>query len=298
MSARPPRIGRAARVALALALATMLAGTLGACTAPSEPRPTAGSAAPGSTPTATAPADVGASAALVAAARAAGTPLASGDVILSVATPTQQASVAAQDDGSAVLTFGVGAGPGTESGQVTAASTSTTTDRLVAVLAAPAGLGFDVRTDGSVAVTAGTEAVVGALLPVTVVDGTGSRLPTRLATRADDPTLLEVTVRAERAGTATLTFGANPLVSAIWGDREGGRSLAVVPSPWVRTGSQAAQEALWSALVAAEPEADSTSMHDQLTCHALGAPTKASWNLEPWRPAVDSFTLLAARCNP
>ena len=42
--------------------------------------------------------------------------------------------------------------------------------------------------------------------------------------------LLDVLVDAAPAGSATLTFGATPLVSATWGEREGGRSLAVVPA--------------------------------------------------------------------
>ncbi len=39
-------------------------------------------------------------------------------------------------------------------------------------------------------------------------------------------------------------------------------------------------------------------MHDQLTCHALGAPDKETWNLEPWRPDVGLLAVLAAACNP
>ena len=32
--------------------------------------------------------------------------------------------------------------------------------------------------------------------------------------------------------------------------------------------------------------------------HALGAPDKDSWNLEPWRPDVGLLATLTARCNP
>jgi hypothetical protein len=39
-------------------------------------------------------------------------------------------------------------------------------------------------------------------------------------------------------------------------------------------------------------------MRDQLACHALGAPDKATWNLEPWRPDVGLLLIMAAGCNP
>lgn len=302
MIASPPRNARSgyaaprrglARGALALALVTAFATSLGAC-ANREPAPDAAAATSSPAPTDSTPTVAADPAALAEVARTAGTPLGSGDVTLVVAAPTAPVSVAAQDDGSALLTVAVAGDPDPEQ----STGTGTRPDRLAAVLAAPPGLVFEVLTDRSVTVTASMGAVVGALFPVTVVDGAGNRLTARLATRAGDPTLLDVLVSAGPTGAATLTFGADALVSAVWGDREGGRSLAVVPAVWVRAGSLAAQEALWSALVTAEPDADSTSMRDQLTCHALGAPTKESWNLEPWRPAVDSFTLLAARCNP
>ncbi|GAB3158919.1 hypothetical protein GCM10027059_04420 [Myceligenerans halotolerans] len=100
-------------------------------------------------------------------------------------------------------------------------------------------------------------------------------------------------------GTA-LVLGADALGSATWAQREGegGLSLAVVPEAWVRSGGQAALDLLTAQLAAAEPEADSDTMRDQLACHHLGAPDKASWNLEPWRPDVGMFGTIAARCNP
>uniref|UniRef100_UPI0035ADEDAE DUF2599 domain-containing protein n=1 Tax=Cellulomonas fimi TaxID=1708 RepID=UPI0035ADEDAE len=33
-------------------------------------------------------------------------------------------------------------------------------------------------------------------------------------------------------------------------------------------------------------------------CSPATAPDKARWNLEPWRPEVDAFAMIAARCNP
>src|SRR5699024_1383242 len=82
------------------------------------------------------------------------------------------------------------------------------------------------------------------------------------------------------------------------GDLEGGRSLQVFPTTWGRSGSQAAQAAVWESVIALEPEAESDVMDKQLRCHALGAPDKESWNLEPWRPDVPYLDYLLARCNP
>lgn len=93
-------------------------------------------------------------------------------------------------------------------------------------------------------------------------------------------------------------LGTRAVRSTDWGEREGGRSLAVDPTAWARTAGQAGQELVWAQLVAAEPEVDTPTMHDQLVCHAVGAPDKATWNLEPWRPDVGLLATMAARCNP
>jgi len=284
MTARPSRIGVCRRVGPAGsfargALCLVLVTALGACSPAGNVRPTptagpsASSARPASPQAATDLAEV---------ARTAGTPITSGAVTLTVAALAMPVTVNAQDDGSVVLSV------------ATAGGSSTSSHRACAVIAAPSGTHFEVESDLSATVLASTGAVVAALTAVKVVDGTGARL----AAHETDTALLDVLVDAGPVGTATLTFGATPLVSAHWGVHEGGRSLAVVPAPWVRSGGLAAQDALWSALVAAEPDADSATMHDQMTCHALGAPTKASWNLEPWRPKVDTLTLLATGCNP
>ncbi|NCT90298.1 DUF2599 domain-containing protein [Cellulomonas sp. APG4] len=107
---------------------------------------------------------------------------------------------------------------------------------------------------------------------------------------ADDATIGDVDL--------TLRVGTAALVSADWGDREGGRSLAVVPTAWARGGHEAALELLRAQLHAAEPETTSAVMDDQLVCHSVGAPDKESWNLEPWRPDVGLLGVLAAACNP
>ncbi|WP_373790284.1 DUF2599 domain-containing protein [Achromobacter insuavis] len=60
----------------------------------------------------------------------------------------------------------------------------------------------------------------------------------------------------------------------------------------------AALEAVRAELAAVGPEARTTVMDHQLRCHALGAPGKDTWNLEPWRPELDYLAYLLARCNP
>ncbi|WP_244286023.1 DUF2599 domain-containing protein [Cellulosimicrobium cellulans] len=95
-----------------------------------------------------------------------------------------------------------------------------------------------------------------------------------------------------------VTLGTQAVRSADWGEREGGRSLAVDATAWARAAGRAGQELVWAQVLAAEPEADTPTMHDQLVCHAVGAPDKATWNLEPWRPDVGLLATMAARCNP
>jgi hypothetical protein len=253
---------------------------------------------PASSPTAAAtasPAPTADRADLAEVARTGGVAVQSGAVTLLVAALAAPVGTEPQDDGSIVLTVPVDAGAW--------AGTGAASRRVAAAVVAPVDLRFEARPDRSIAVVASTGAVVGALSPLAVVygagAGAGAGLPRGAGLRVGaDASVLDVVVDPGAAGAATVIFGATPLVSAEWGEREGGRSLAVVPADWVRVGSLAAQDALWSAIVAGAPDADSATMHDQLTCHALGAASKASWNLEPWRPEVDSITLVAARCNP
>ncbi|WP_455604078.1 DUF2599 domain-containing protein [Cellulosimicrobium funkei] len=103
---------------------------------------------------------------------------------------------------------------------------------------------------------------------------------------------------AAGAWDVVVPLGTRAVRSTDWGEREGGRSLAVDPTAWARGAGQAGRELVWAQVVAAEPEADTPTMHDQLVCHAVGAPDKATWNLEPWRPDVGLLATMSARCNP
>ncbi|MEN0128499.1 MAG: DUF2599 domain-containing protein [Brevundimonas sp.] len=149
--------------------------------------------------------------------------------------------------------------------------------------------------DEPVAYIAGTGAK--ALADGTALAGHGGLSPDGGSLRPSSKGVLALYART--AGTAaSVWFAGTAVDDTDWGVREGGRSLAVTPSTWARGGGLAAADLTWTQLVEREPDADSASMHDQLRCHELGAPDKATWNLEPWRPQVDGLAMLAARCNP
>jgi hypothetical protein len=159
-------------------------------------------------------------------------------------------------------------------------TSSARTRQATATLAPPDGTTLDPLPDGSALIRSGDGTVVAGITP------------TKARLAHDDGT---VRLSASSGGELWLTDTA--VTSLDWGDREGGPSLAVTPTAWGRSKSQAAEEMVWAA-VAAQPDADTRSMRDQLVCHRIGALDKATWNLEPWRPTVDSITLLVSRCNP
>jgi hypothetical protein len=172
-----------------------------------------------------------------------------------------------------------------------------------AQLFAPPGTTFEVQLDGSVVARDLSGGFVGGLASPTATTDDGTLVRARFEA-AGTQGLRVVVSRAlvgstERtSGAATVWLGTTLVTSATWGEREGGRSLAVDPTPWARAGGLAAQDATWAAVVALAPDVDTNAMHDQFLCHALGAADKATWNLEPWRPDVGSMATLVARCNP
>lgn len=193
-----------------------------------------------------------------AALRAAGLPVSSGPVTLTVSAA--HVSVTAQDDGSVTV-----AAPGAQ-------------------VVAPEGMTVEALSDGSAAVRDHT----GAFVAGVTAQPWGARLV------QVDPEVVRLTAE----GDASIWFTSTAVHSAVWGEAEGGRSLAVTPSAWARAGSLAAQEGLWAQVVALAPDADSPGMKAQLECHELGAPDKDTWNLEPWRPEVGALEMISARCNP
>ena len=172
-----------------------------------------------------------------------------------------------------------------------------------AQLISPPGMTFEVQLDGSVVVRDPAGAFLGGLASPTATADDGTLVRARFEAAGTQGLRLVVSgallgSTGSTSGTATVWLGTSVLMSATWGEREGGRSLAVDPTLWARAGGLAAEDATWAAVVALAPEADTNGMHDQFLCHALGAADKATWNLEPWRPDVGSMATLVARCNP
>jgi hypothetical protein len=160
--------------------------------------------------------------------------------------------------------------------------------RVDVLLAPPAGATLAPQDDDSVVVLAADGGFLGgAGRPLS---GPGAE-PTGLTPQPDGA------LRFGGTGPVTTQVGARAVAGTDWGEREGGRSLAVEPTSWARTAGLAGEVGAWTELVRAVPEADTQVMHDQLTCHALGAPDKRTWNLEPWRPDVGLLMTLAASCN-
>jgi hypothetical protein len=190
-----------------------------------------------------------------------------------------------------VLPTGADVGVGVEAGGDATVVTIDPGDPSTAfdvLLAAPAGASLVPQDDDSVVVLADDGAFLGGMARPTVGPGAP---PTRLEPMPDGVTRLSVT------GAVSVRVGAHALAGAEWGQREGGRSLAVEPTSWARSAGQAGEVGTWTELVRAVPEADTQTMRDQLTCHVLGAPDKNTWNLEPWRPDVGLLMTLAASCN-
>ena len=170
---------------------------------------------------------------------------------------------------------------------------------------------LDVDTDGSITVLDGDGTPVAALGPPAPPSGTEDA--PRIEVTDTDATHARVELddrirpagsgaAGEPAGTEplpiTFAVGTQAIDGATWGENEGGRSLAVDPTDWARYAGQAGLDLIRTQLVAAEPEADTSTMGDQLVCHAVGAPDKSTWNLEPWRPDVGLILTATAQCNP
>lgn len=277
MTRRAPRILTAAVVLGAL--------LLGGCTAGGDDHPEPAPTTDAGTADRGAPEDPAAASAV----RAQGTSVASGDVTLSVLAPAGPVASAPAEDDAVLLTVGV---PATDAGAALV---------TVATLAAPEGGSVEVLDDLSALVRDAGGAVVGGLTAPLLDDAAGRTVRVRTAEDGAVTWLAEGPAGSGAAGgTVTATFAATAVLSATWRDLadEGGRSLAVEPAAWARRGSLAAEEAVWAAVVAAEPEADAQNVRDQLTCHLIGAPDKATWNLEPWRPDVGLLETIAALCNP
>lgn len=220
-------------------------------------------------------------------------------------SPATPVTVTPDEDGSSRVAFVVRAEP-TPTGDGTdgaGAAAPATID-----LVSPADGSLVRNSDGSVSVLDAAGAPLGGFSAPQATDASGAAgragvvvvVPTRAEVRvqAEGPAPSGSPVAATETWTVTTWLGAQGVRSATWGEREGGRSLAVDPTPWARQSGLVGEATAWAQLVRDEPEADSTTMRDQFDCHALGATDKKTWNLEPWRPDVGFLATAAARCNP
>jgi hypothetical protein len=151
----------------------------------------------------------------------------------------------------------------------------------------------------------------GGAVPRHGVVGTGSWLvgdPDRSARTARTVTLAAVidapgapgSARRARATSTAVVVGTDLIASVAWradGD-DGGGSYVVTPTLWGRMSGKIGRLHLTAALRAHEPAAATDVVEKQLLCHAVGAPSKDTWNLEPWRPDVSVADYLLAGCNP
>lgn len=216
------------------------------------------------------------------------------DVVLEITT-RKAADVRADEDGPGTRTVTLALAPG---GSARLALTSPGTldvdsDGSVTVLDDG---GDPVAAIGPPAPPSGTEDDA-ARIEVTEVDATHALVEVEAIQPLQGSESPAPTGRAEPLP-VTFVVGTQAIESATWGENEGGRSLAVDPTDWARYAGQAGLDLIRTQLVAAEPEADTSTMGDQLVCHAVGAPDKSTWNLEPWRPDVGLILTATAQCNP
>jgi len=235
--------------------------------------------------------------------------------------PVAPVTVTPDEDGSSRVSFGLsasaaGTGSGSDSGgdrdsdngdsggegggdsdSDNGTRTGTADDSATATLdlVSPADGSLLRNGDGSISVLDAAGTPLGGLSAPEATEPSGSAVRAGVVVVA--PTRAEVRVKAVGATpsgtvgttasappddvTVTTWLGAQGVRSATWGNREGGRSLAVDPTPWARQSGLVGEETAWAQLVASEPEADSSTMRDQFDCHALGATDKKTWNLEP-----------------
>lgn len=170
-------------------------------------------------------------------------------------------------------------------------ASGTAGEEVLALLVTAEGTRATVGVDGSATVRDAAGTVVLGLAPPE------STIPA--AFRAAAPDVLRLVAVDAPAGTEVSAWWSTAAIaSTSWGEREGGRSLAVVPTEWARAAGDATAPLAAEQLRALGEEAATPTMLDQLVCHTIGAPDKEQWNLEPWRPEVGLLPTMAALCNP
>jgi len=172
---------------------------------------------------------------------------------------------------------------------------------------APEGAVVDVARDRSVAVVGADGDLYAGLAAPVVTAADGTELDTRWST-VEDATDLTLDLDPAADGseptevaypvTVDIHLGSAVVAGVEWGEREGGRSLALTPTAWGRASGSTGRAYGWSDVVRLEPSADTGVMKNQFLCHLDGARQKDTWNLEPWRPDLPFLDYVLARCNP
>ncbi len=96
-------------------------------------------------------------------------------------------------------------------------------------------------------------------------------------------------------------LGETAVEFAQWVQEPEGSRLFITPGSWAREGGLVVSEHGWRSVVRDVPEVAEyagQSLEHQFQCHAIGAQSKDTWNLETWYDDIGLLSLLAARCNP
>ena len=145
----------------------------------------------------------------------------------------------------------------------------------------------------------GSERVVGAAKPIGL-----PRSPILNTVAAASPTPLIASASASAAPSPADPATTDRLIDhTYWGSTDKGRQLQIFPTLAGRSDTlPAASARAWQEVLADAPTANTPGMYDQFLCHWNFArfvdPSKRSWNLEPWRPAVGYRATVGALCNP
>ena len=191
-------------------------------------------------------------------------------------------------------------------------SASAPTD-VVYGLDLPDGASATIQPDGSVFIVAADgETMLGGFGAPWAIDASGAALETNYSIEGDS--LIQhvaVTGDTEFPVVADPYLFVSLIKSASWSYHSGyGWTLAVTPTSWARAnaGSYLVGEYDWSELLSKYKSVgrgikyNLTGMRDQLICHqqvvAVYSPTKATWNIDEWRPSVGYAQTVNSRCNP
>lgn len=144
------------------------------------------------------------------------------------------------------------------------------------------------------------------------ISGCETDQPASVAATTLDPPAVTTSIAATATSIST-SSAATPTVDPYadqalidhieWTVAIDGPRLLVFPTPAGRhTTFPGSEDRAWQEVLAQSAAADTPGMRDQFVCHwhwaRMVAPNKPSWNLEPWRPALDYQAIVQAGCNP